>query len=214
VDRALGRRRLAPPKPFELDARVIKVESVESRACSTAIGYVRSSSFQPRRSTELRAALTALRRRAHAGLVLDLRGNPGGLLDQASKRRGPVPERRRDRQRPWARPRAATRKKAPIGPGTEPNYPIVVLVNGSASASEIVAGALKNHDRALIVGQTTFGKGSVQLVFPDELRGEGRRSSSPSRSTSRPATSRIQGVGVTPDIELDPMTVDELEMDL
>src|SRR5262249_21601091 len=83
----------------------------------------------------------------------------------------------------------------------------------SASASEIVAGALKNNDRAVIVGQQTFGKGSVQLVFPDVTPEKAALKLTIAQYLT-PGDVSIQGVGVTPDIELDPMTVDELEMDL
>jgi carboxyl-terminal processing protease len=141
-----------------------------------------------------------------------LRGNPGGLLDQAAK----VADRflesgtivatvgiseGRDEKR-------ATRR------GTEPSYPIVVLTNSSsASASEIVAGALKNHERAVIVGQTTFGKGTVQLVFP-RITPDGAALKLTIAQYLTPGDVSIQGVGVAPDIELDPMTADSLEMDL
>ena len=105
-------------------------------------------------------------------------------------------------------------EKRAKGPGTEPPYPLVVLVNGnSASASEIVAGALKGNDRALIVGQQTFGKGSVQLVFPDVTPEKAALKLTIAQYLT-PGDVSIQGVGVTPDIELDPMTVDDVEMDL
>ena len=98
--------------------------------------------------------------------------------------------------------------------GTEPNYPIALLVNSaSASASEIVAGAMKNHDRAVIIGDTTFGKGSVQLIFND-LPEKAALKLTIAQYLTEPGDISIQGTGVTPDIELDPMTVDDLEMDL
>ena len=90
----------------------------------------------------------------------------------------------------------------------------MVLVNSSsASASEIVAGALKNHNRAIIVGQKTFGKGSVQLVFPDVTREKAALKLTIAQYLT-PGDISIQSVGITPDIELDPMTVDTLEMDV
>ena len=98
--------------------------------------------------------------------------------------------------------------------GTEPNYPLVVLVDGeSASASEIVTGALKNHDRAIIVGTTTFGKGSVQAVLED-MPDDTALKVTTAQYLTEPGDVSIQGVGVMPDIELDPMTVDPIEMDL
>lgn len=200
-------------KPFELTREVIKVRSVESRALDGGIGYVRLKQFQQSTSTELDAALDELRSKGPLrGLVLDLRGNPGGLLDQAAR----VADKFLADGVLVATVGASEGRdeKRAKGPGTEPNYPLVVLVSGSsASASEIVAGALKNLDRAVIVGQTTFGKGSVQLVFPDITQERAALKLTIAQYLT-PGDVSIQGVGVTPDIELDPMTVDELEMDL
>ncbi len=147
------------------------------------------------------------------GLVLDLRGNPGGLLDQAAKvvdtfvSDGPIVAT-------VGNPSEGREEKVAHGDGTEPNYPLAVLVNGSsASASEIVTGALKNHDRAVVIGETTFGKGSVQLVFTD-LPDKAALKLTIAQYLTEPGDVSIQGVGVTPDIELDPMTADSLEMDL
>ncbi|MDI3283689.1 MXAN_5808 family serine peptidase [Polyangium sp. 15x6] len=202
------------PKPYELVREVIKVRSVESRPLETSgIGYVRIKNFQATTSTELDLALDDLRNKGSLkGLVLDLRGNPGGLLDQATRvadkflADGVIVST-------VGASEGRDEKKAK-SPGTEPAYPIAVLVNGnSASASEIVAGALKNHDRAVIVGSTTFGKGSVQLVFPDVTPEKAALKLTIAQYLT-PGDVSIQGVGVTPDIELDPMTVDELEMDL
>ena len=111
-------------------------------------------------------------------------------------------------------PSEGREEKVAHGDGTEPNYPLAVLVNGSsASASEIVTGALKNHDRAVVIGETTFGKGSVQLVFTD-LPDKAALKLTIAQYLTEPGDVSIQGVGVTPDIELDPMTADSLEMDL
>ncbi|TKD06583.1 MXAN_5808 family serine peptidase [Polyangium fumosum] len=202
------------PKPYDLVREVIKVRSIESRPLeASGIGYVRIKNFQATTSTELDLALDDLRTKGSLkGLVLDLRGNPGGLLDQATRvadkflADGVIVST-------VGASEGRDEKKAK-SPGTEPTYPIVVLVNGnSASASEIVAGALKNHDRAVIVGSTTFGKGSVQLVFPDVTPEKAALKLTIAQYLT-PGDVSIQGVGVTPDIELDPMTVDELEMDL
>ncbi len=200
-------------RPFELTREEIQVKSVEGRALGGGVGYIRLKQFQSSSSDELDAALQEINRKEKLkGLVLDLRGNPGGLLEQAAKiadrflEEGVlvstvgISEGREEKR--------ATRH------GTEPNYPIVVLVNGSsASASEIVAGALKNLDRALIVGQTTFGKGSVQLVFPNVTPEHAALKLTIAQYLT-PGDISIQGVGVAPDIELDPMTADTLEMDL
>jgi carboxyl-terminal processing protease len=199
-------------KPFELVREEIKIESVDSRQLAPGVGYVRIKQFQASTSDELDQALEALHKKGHLkGLVLDLRDNPGGLLDQAAK----VADRFLERGVIVATVGGSEPRDEKVAQrhGTEPPYPMVVLVNASsASASEIVAGALKNLDRALIVGETTFGKGSVQLVFP-RIGGNAALKLTIAQYLT-PGDVSIQGVGVTPDIELDRMTADPLEMDL
>jgi carboxyl-terminal processing protease len=200
-------------RPFELTREEIQVKSVDYRALGGGVGYIRLKQFQASSYDELDEALSELGKKEKIkGLVLDLRGNPGGLLEQAAKIADRFLEdgvivstvgtsEGREEKR-------ATRH------GTEPNYPIVVLVNGSsASASEIVAGALKNLDRAVILGQTTFGKGSVQLVFPNVTPEKAALKLTIAQYLT-PGDISIQGTGVAPDVELDPMTADTLEMDL
>lgn len=200
-------------KPFELAREQIRVKSVDSRMLDGGVGYIRLKQFQSTSSKEVEAALAEFRTKDPnmKGLVLDLRGNPGGLLDQAVKiadlflKSGTI---------------VATvgasegREEKQAKPGAEPGYPIVLLVNGSsASASEIVSGALKNLDRAVIVGSTTFGKGSVQLIFSDITPDKAALKLTIAQYLT-PGDESIQSVGISPDIELDPMTVDDLEMDL
>jgi carboxyl-terminal processing protease len=201
-------------KAFDLVREQIKVNSVESRLLEGDVGYLRLKQFQQNSSGQVDAALAEFRQKAPnlKGVVLDLRGNPGGLLDQAAK----IADK-------WIRDgvlvatvgMAEGREEKLAHPeGNEPDYPLVVLVSGSsASASEIVAGALKNHDRAVLVGEQTFGKGSVQLVFPDVTPDKAALKLTIAQYLT-PGDVSIQGVGVTPDIELDPMTVDPLEMDI
>ncbi|HZO13886.1 MAG TPA: MXAN_5808 family serine peptidase, partial [Polyangiaceae bacterium] len=200
-------------KKFVLTRERIKVPSVLAQRLDNDIGYVRLKQFQATSTTEIREALDEMRNKGPIrGVVLDLRGNPGGLLEQAAK----VADLFVDRGVIVATVGAAEgrEEKRATPAGTEPNYPMVVLVNASsASASEIVAGALKNLDRAIIVGETTFGKGSVQLVFPDITQDKAALKLTIAQYLT-PGDTSIQGVGVTPHIELDPMTVDELEMDL
>ncbi len=200
------------PRKFKLTRAIIHLESVESRMLAGGIGYIKLTSFQGNTHEDMERALTELHRQPMKGLVLDMRDNPGGLLEQAVRiadtfiTSGTIvttssndPSQRDEK--------FATRE------GTEPNYPMVVLVNGgSASASEIVAGALQNHDRALVVGQRTFGKGSVQLLydFPDD--GSALKLTIAQYLT--PGDVSIQGVGIVPDIAIDPMTVDTEDMDL
>ena len=201
----------AQPRRFDLTRAIIHIESIESRMLEGGVGYIKIKGFQGNTFNDMEAALTQLHRQPMKGLVIDLRDNPGGLLDQAVKiadaflPSGTIvttssndPGERESRD--------AT------GPGTEPNYPLVVLINGgSASASEIVSGALKNHDRAVIVGQRSFGKGSVQVIydFPD---GSGLKLTTAQYLT--PGDVSIQGVGIVPDIAIDPMTADAEDMDL
>ncbi len=202
----------ANARPFELVREEINIESVDSRQLAPGIGYVRIKQFQASTSDELDQALDALNKKQRLkGLVLDLRDNPGGLLDQAAK----VADKFLERGVIVATVGGSEPRDEKIAQrrGTEPNYPMAVLVNASsASASEIVAGALKNLDRAVIVGETTFGKGSVQLVFP-HIAGSAALKLTIAQYLT-PGDVSIQGVGVTPDIELDRMTADPLEMDL
>jgi len=199
------------PRRVDLTRAVINVDSVEHRMLANGVGYVRIKSFTEDTAEELSRALQQMHGENMRSLVLDMRGNPGGLLEQAVEvadlflRDGTVVvtagNRREGREERQAQER-----------GTEPNYPIVVLIDGgSASASEIVAGALKNNNRALVVGQTSFGKGSVQTIrnLPD-----GGALKITIAQYLTPGDLSIQGVGITPDIELAPMTVDALDMDL
>lgn len=199
------------PRRFDITRAVISVRSVESRLLSGGVGYAKIKSFSENTADELTQAVHEMREQGMRSLLLDLRGNPGGLLEQAVRvadlflQDGTVVitagNRREERDEREAR-----------APGTEPDYPLAVLIDGgSASASEIVAGALKNNNRAVIVGQTSFGKGSVQTIrsLPD-----GGALKITIAQYLTPGNVSIQGVGITPDIELDPMTVDALDMDL
>jgi carboxyl-terminal processing protease len=200
-------------RKFVLQRERIEVQSVLAKSLGDGIGYVRLKQFQQTTAEELDKALKGFRQNGELrGLVLDLRGNPGGLLEQAAL----VADKFLARGIIVATVGASEgrEEKQAVAKDTEPDYPMVVLVNGgSASASEIVAGALKNLGRAVIVGQTTFGKGSVQLVFPDVTRDHAALKLTIAQYLT-PGDTSIQGVGVTPHIELDPMTVDDLEMDL
>ncbi len=132
------------------------------------IGYVRLTTFSEMASREVKAALDSLWAQGARRFVLDLRSNPGGLLREALRvsslflPKGSIVVSTRGRI-----PEADTVLRAPFGPEIPDTVPVVVLVNkGSASASEIVSGALQDWDRALVVGDTTFGKGSVQRIYP------------------------------------------------
>jgi len=185
----------------------IKIESVSSELLADGVGYLKLKSFQNNTYDDLHDHLEALRKKNQhelKGLVLDLRNNPGGLLDQAiyvSDRfieEGPlvitVGEGNRKRE-----------EKMAHAAGTERDYPIVVLVNGgSASASEIVSGALKNHNRALVIGQQTFGKGSVQVLYDFKDKSALKLTIA---QYLTPGDESIQSIGITPDVEVVPATI-------
>jgi carboxyl-terminal processing protease len=194
------RQGFSEPEPFTVVRDIVKVVSVSGELLEPGYGYVRVRAFQERSVEELEKALVEIHAEAGApleGLVLDMRDNPGGLLDQAVRiadlwlSDGLIvyTKGRRENQR---------QDFLAHEEGTESDYPIAVLVNGgSASASEIVAGALQDQRRALIVGQDTFGKGSVQTVFP--LEGDhGLRLTTALYYT--PSGRSIQEVGISPDI--------------
>ncbi|RMH73794.1 MAG: S41 family peptidase [Gemmatimonadetes bacterium] len=155
------------PIEFRLTRAVIEIKSVPYAAMlDDRVGYIKVAQFSQSTSRELETALEKLEKQGMELLLLDLRGNPGGLLDQAVRvvekfigagkevvsTRGRIPDSRRQ----WIAKRSAT----------HPEFPLVILINGgSASASEIVAGAIQDWDRGIILGTTSFGKGSVQNVI-------------------------------------------------
>lgn len=185
-------------KDIKLIRDVIPIRSVRYKILDNGYGYVRISNFQAKTSKELKKALRELEGGGDLkGLVLDLRNNPGGLLDQAVAVSDEFLEtglivytdgRIKDQKMSFsARPNREHH-----------NYPLVVLVNGgSASASEIVAGALQDNKRAIIVGTQTFGKGSVQTIIPLE-GGAAIRLTTAKYYT--PSGRSIQAKGITPDI--------------
>jgi carboxyl-terminal processing protease len=183
-----------------LARELIRIQSVKSRVLEKGYGYVRVTQFQERTDEDLEAAIRTIEKESGgnlAGLVLDLRNNPGGLLTQAVRvsdlflDSGLIvyTEGRLEGQK--QRYFAHKRK-------THADFPMVVLVNGgSASAAEIVAGALQDHRRALVLGAQTFGKGSVQTILPLD------DSSALRLTTARyytPSGRSIQATGITPDI--------------
>jgi carboxyl-terminal processing protease len=188
------------PQPFTIARDVVKVESVEGRVLEPGYGYVRVRSFQERTADDLEKALARIDKESGGkpkGMVLDLRDDPGGLLDQAVRvadvwlSKGLIVYTK-------GRVEGQQQEFKAHADGTEPDYPLVVLVNaGSASASEIVAGALQDQGRALLLGEHTFGKGSVQTVYPLE-DGSGLRLTTALYYT--PSGRSIQEVGITPDI--------------
>ena len=204
-------RRKGTPDPFDVTVTraVIKITSIRSRL-EGKIGYVRITSFTEQSNSGLKKAVDKFDKELGddlLGIVLDLRNNPGGLLDQAIAvsdsflERGEIVSTRsrnaEDTSRFSARPGDLARGK-----------PLVVLINGgSASASEIVAGALQDHKRAVILGTQSFGKGSVQTIMP--LPGHGAMRLTTSRYYT-PSGRSIQGEGVTPDILVEPAKIETI----
>ena len=200
----LSRASWAEARSLTLVRDVIRVISVEQRLYDRRYGYVKIKNFQDRTDFYLKKALDSLRAQAGgqlAGLVLDLRHNPGGLLDQAVK----VADRflidgvivtTKGRGSKHVEVERAHAKD------TEPSYPLIVLVDGgTASASEIVAGALQDHGRAVVMGTPTFGKGSVQTVIELE-DGSGLKLTIARYYT--PSGRSIQEKGIAPDLYVRP----------
>ncbi len=193
------------PKEFKIVRDVIKVLSVKSKMLDDGIGYVKIVQFQGQTPEELEKALSSLEAKGIKKLVLDLRNDPGGLLDASVDVSGKFLPK--NKLVVYIQGRQVSERKDFLtsGPGVPREFPMVVLVNtGSASASEIVAGALQDSKRALILGTQTFGKGSVQTVFPLE-DGSGLRLTTAKYYT--PNGRSIQNVGITPDVEVKLPTV-------
>ena len=198
-------------KPFKVTLKraIIQVKSVKSRLLEAGYGYVRITSFQAKTTEALLEALDGLKKENKGnlrGIVLDLRNNPGGVLNAAVGVSDAFLETGKIVYTEGRVEDAKMEYTANKGDSIT-GAPIVVLVNqGSASASEIVAGALQDHKRALIVGQKTFGKGSVQTVLPLDEK------TAVKLTTARyftPAGRSIQAAGIVPDIELKPLKVKE-----
>ena len=184
---------------------IIKVVSVKNKMLTENIAYVRLTQFQARTYADLNRKMKELKKEhSFSGLVLDLRNNPGGLLQQAVKvsdyflKSGLIvyTDGRISKQ---------NMRYQAYDDGTEGDYPIVILVNGgSASASEIVAGALQDHKRALVMGTPSFGKGSVQTIIPLEDGSAVRLTTS---LYYTPSGRSIQAKGIEPDVLVEAGTV-------
>lgn len=190
------------PLSFELTRASVLVHSVKQEMLEPGYAYVRITQFSETTGADLRTALATLRTEAHGrlkGLVLDLRNNPGGVLEAAVTVSDAFLEDGIIVTASGRTPESRFEMDATPGDLIE-GAPIVVLVNaGSASASEIVAGALKDHDRATLIGQTTFGKGSVQTVMP---LSDGRAIKLTTSRYFTPSGASIQSKGITPDVVL------------
>ena len=186
---------------FNIIREIIQIESVSAELIDKNIGYLRLSSFNENSSSQLKKKIKEIRKQGSIkGYIIDLRNNPGGLLSQAIKisdfflNDGEIVStrgRKNSDNRKWFA------KKGDLTNGK----PIIVLTNyGSASASEIVAGALKDHKRAIIIGENSYGKGSVQSIIP--LKNEGAIRLTISKYYL-PSGKSISDVGVEPDITVE-----------
>jgi carboxyl-terminal processing protease len=188
----------------------VEVSPIEAQVLPGRILHLRIRAFQANTTTEMRAALDAALQAQGgglAGVLLDLRDNPGGLLREAVLvsdeflREGTIVSTR-------GRDGRVLQSSSAHARGTRPDWPMIVLVNGySASAAEIVAGALQDHERALVVGTTTFGKGSVQNIV--ELPDGGALKLTIARYFT-PSGRSIQATGIVPDIEVPALSADAL----
>jgi carboxyl-terminal processing protease len=191
------------PILLSMQREVIHIQVVKSHLEGGDIGYIRVTSFNEQTDAGVHKAIQQLKQQAGdklRGFILDLRNNPGGLLDQAVAVCDDfVPDGEVVSTR--ARHPDDSQRWNAKGEDITGGLPMVVLINGgSASASEIVAGALQDHRRAILMGTRTFGKGSVQTVIP--LPGNGAMRLTTARYYT-PSGRSIQGLGITPDVEVD-----------
>ncbi len=209
----LTMRRIGVSEPIDikLARAVIRVQSVASRA-EGDVGYIRIGQFTEQTQTGLDKAIKDLKAKIGPdklkGYIVDLRNNPGGLLDQAISVSDTFLDRGEIVSTRSRRAEETQRYNAKAGDAAD-GKPIVVLINeGSASASEIVAGALQDHGRAILLGTKSFGKGSVQTIIP-LARGESAMRLTTARYFT-PSGRSIQAKGVLPDIEVQPAKVERI----
>ena len=185
---------------FEITREIIEVKSIKSKIIDDSIGYIRLTAFNENSSKQIKNKINKFKKNKINKYVLDLRNNPGGLLSQAVKisdfflDNGEIVS---TKSRKSSENRKYFAKKGDIINGET----LVVLINyGSASASEIVAGALKDHKRAILIGKNSYGKGSVQSIMPLKNKGAIRLTIS---KYYLPSGKSISGTGITPDIEIE-----------
>ena len=204
------RRGAKEPFDITITRAIVKIRSVRSRL-EGKVGYIRVTTFNEQADKGIKKALKKFKKEIDddlQGIVLDLRNNPGGLLDQSVfvsdifLDKGEIVSTRSRKEDDTQRFNA---RKGDLAKG----LPMVVLINsGSASASEIVAGALQDHRRAIVLGTKSFGKGSVQTIFP--LSGHGAMRLTTARYYT-PSGRSIQAVGIEPDIKVEPAKIEAVE---
>ncbi|MDC0940883.1 S41 family peptidase [Candidatus Pelagibacter sp.] len=200
IEITVRRRGVKKALIFNIMREVIQVQSVKSELIDNNVGYIRLTSFNENSSEQIKEKINKLNKNKDLkGYILDLRNNPGGLLSQAIKisdfflENGEIVS---TRSRQASENRKWFAKKGDLTNGKT----LIILINyGSASASEIVAGALKDHKRAIILGENSYGKGSVQSIIPLKNRGAIRLTIA---KYYLPSGKSISEVGVTPDIEV------------
>jgi len=201
IEITIRRKGLKKAKIFKITREIIEIRSVVSKSIDNKIGYLRLRAFNENSSNQLKKEISKLEKNNKlVGYIFDLRNNPGGLLSQAVKitdfflNDGEIVSTRGRKSR---ENRKFFAKKGDRIKGK----PLIVLINnGSASASEIVAGALQDQKRAVLLGETTFGKGSVQSIIPLRNRGAIRLTIS---KYYLPSGKSISEVGVSPDIKVE-----------
>ncbi len=208
------RREGREPFDVKLTRAIIKIQSVRSHIESKNIGYIRITSFNEQTDVGLANALKNLKQQADnklIGVILDLRNNPGGLLDQAVAVSDAFLDKGEIVSTRGRRSDDAQRYNARPGAKAASGLPIAVLINGgSASASEIVAGALQDHHRAILLGTRSFGKGSVQTIIP--LAGHGAMRLTTARYYT-PSGRSIQAKGIDPDIVVEAAKIERPSAD-
>ena len=216
VTLTLERNGRTSPLVMTLKRAIINIEAVQSKLVKTPggnnVGFIRVKSFQANTEQDFHDQLKGLTQNGNnlKGIILDLRNNPGGLMDQAVTLADEFLQEGTIVSTVGRNGKVLDRRKAQEG-DSKTNLPLVILINeGSASASEIVAGALKNNDRALIVGAKSFGKGSVQSIYDLPMDAALKLTIA---QYLTPGNQSIQSIGITPDIELLPVIVDRDHLD-
>ncbi len=206
------RRQGVDPFEIKLTRAEIKIDPVKSHLEGTDIGYVRITSFTERTAGGLEQAIKSLKQQAGdkmVGIVLDLRNNPGGLLKQAISVSNDFLDQGEIVSVKGRLPQDNQHFEAQARRDLVPGLPVVVLINGgSASASEIVAGALQDNHRAVLLGTRSFGKGSVQTVLPLKESGGAIRLTTARYYT--PSGRSIQAKGIDPDVVVEPAKIEKV----
>jgi carboxyl-terminal processing protease len=206
-------RGTAQPFDLKLKRAIIKIQSVKYHLEGGDVGYIRITSFNEQTDTGVHTAIAALRKEAGdklLGIVLDLRNNPGGLLDQAIAVSNDFIDQGEIVSTRGRHSEDAQRYDAKPANDISHGIPMAVLINGgSASASEIVAGALQDHHRAVLLGTRSFGKGSVQTII--QLPGHGAIRLTTARYYT-PSGRSIQARGIDPDIAVEPAKIEKIDV--